>query len=157
MTEQTSELVFTFKEFPGMEFTQSDLLEYQEKGVKFTFDRVLNTLKFLECPIYYEIYPGSVALMGQLIGMKQDAVVPIKSPPKDSPYELRQTKWIVLPKGEPVFCEGATEVEIIDEAGGEFVVVTQVHTNYSENKLRIDPKEWPLIREAIDLAFNNIK
>jgi hypothetical protein len=36
-------------------------------------------------------------------------------------YETRTVKIAVLMKGEPLFDESTTEIEIIDEAGGEFL------------------------------------
>jgi hypothetical protein len=39
----------------------------------------------------------------------------------------------------------STIVEIVDEGGGEFVVVKQ-----TTGELRIDPGEWPTIRKAIN-------
>lgn len=57
----------------------------------------------------------------------------------------RVTRLHVLPEGEPLFSEQTFTVEIDDEAGGEFVVVSD-----SAEKIRIDAKEWPALREAID-------
>ncbi len=39
----------------------------------------------------------------------------------------------------------STIVEIVDEGGGEFVVVKQ-----TTGEVRIDPGEWPAIRKAIN-------
>lgn len=57
----------------------------------------------------------------------------------------RATRLHVMPEGEPLFSELAYTVEIDDEAAGEFVVVCDF-----EGKIRIDAKEWPALREAID-------
>jgi hypothetical protein len=63
--------------------------------------------------------------------------------------ETRTTKVTVLPKGEPLFHEGATEIEIIDEAGGEFLRVSQC-SDAHEGKIHIDMHEWPTLKAAID-------
>lgn len=64
-------------------------------------------------------------------------------------YETRTTRIVVLPKGDALFCERATTIEIDDEAGGEFLAISQSHTD-AHSSLRIDPDEWPHIRDAID-------
>ena len=53
-------------------------------------------------------------------------------------YETRTTKVTVLFKGESLFHESATEVEIVDEAEGEFLEVSQ------------NIYEWPALKAAID-------
>lgn len=64
-------------------------------------------------------------------------------------YETRTTKLTVLLKGESLFHESATEVEIVDEAGGEYLEVSQCSDSY-EGKIAIDPYEWPALKAAID-------
>ena len=64
-------------------------------------------------------------------------------------YETRITKVTVLPKGEPLFHEGATQIEIVDEAGGEYLEVSQC-SDKNEGKILIDPYEWPVLKKAID-------
>lgn len=64
--------------------------------------------------------------------------------------ETRTLKLIVCPKNEPIFHERATSVEIMDEAGGEFVRVTQVSNHPEEGSITIDADEWPYIKAAID-------
>lgn len=64
-------------------------------------------------------------------------------------YETRTTKLTVLFKGESLFHESATEVEIVDEAGGEYLEVSQCSDSY-EGKIAIDPYEWPALKAAID-------
>jgi hypothetical protein len=70
-------------------------------------------------------------------------------------YHARLTKLVVLPKGEPIFHEQATEIEIVDEAGGEFIIVTQ--HNEGAQAIRIDPEEWPYIRQAIERMVEEIE
>lgn len=67
----------------------------------------------------------------------------------------RPTKWIVIREGQPIFAENAIEVSIEDEAAGEFVVIEQ-DMNGKDNKIAIDPSEWPMLRNVIDRAFRDI-
>ncbi len=69
-------------------------------------------------------------------------------------YITRPIKWIVLPEGEPVFCEQATTIEITDEAGGEFVTVSQQRDEPNAQTIKIDRDDWPLIRNAIEDAMS---
>lgn len=69
-------------------------------------------------------------------------------------YITRPIKWIVLPEGEPVFCEQATTIEITDEAGGEFVTVSQQRYEPNAQTIKIDRDDWPLIRNAIEDAMS---
>jgi hypothetical protein len=73
-------------------------------------------------------------------------------------YRTRITKLVVLPKGEPLFSEQATEIEIEDEAAGEFVKVTQQggSTEYSKS-ICFEPEEWPTIKKAIDLMIGRCR
>ena len=66
------------------------------------------------------------------------------------PYIERVIKVVVLPDGEPVFSEHATEIEIQDESGGEFVVVRQTYGSEGKNEIRLTDEEWPMVRAAID-------
>jgi hypothetical protein len=65
-------------------------------------------------------------------------------------YTERTIKWCIIPDGAPLFDELATDIEVVDEAAGEFVEVIQ-HTDGC-GKIQIDPEEWPTIRKAIDNA-----
>lgn len=65
--------------------------------------------------------------------------------------EARTTRITIAPPGEPLFSERATVVEIQDEAGGEFVVISQDMPSHGwTGKLAFEPNEWPVIRDAID-------
>jgi hypothetical protein len=64
-------------------------------------------------------------------------------------FEVRTTKLVVAPKGEQVFSEMATWVEIKDDAAGEFVMVTQSGRT-DVGQIAIDTDEWPALRDAID-------
>jgi hypothetical protein len=63
-------------------------------------------------------------------------------------YETRTTKVIVGVKGEQIFDDSVTEIEIVDEAGGEFLEISQ-----DEQKIRFDAEEWPHVRDAIEKMF----
>ena len=65
-------------------------------------------------------------------------------------YETRTTKIAVGVKGDPIFSESITEVEIIDEVAGEFIEVRQED---GSQKLRFDKDEWPHIRSAVNKMF----
>ena len=64
-------------------------------------------------------------------------------------YETRTIKVSVAPKGEPIFHNGVTSIEIVDEATGEFLEVTQCNDS-NEGKISIEKSEWPTLRAAID-------
>jgi len=64
-------------------------------------------------------------------------------------YETRTSKIVVTRKGEPIFEEFATSIEIVDEAAGEYVEVSQLSDEY-DGKIAICKEEWPAIRAAIN-------
>lgn len=64
----------------------------------------------------------------------------------------RPVAWIVNKKGRELFNEWAMRVEIVDEAGGEFVEVT----DGDQSKIRIDPVEWDQLRATINMAMAEI-
>ena len=64
--------------------------------------------------------------------------------------EIRTIKLVVLPKGETIFTERATELEIVDDAAGEFVKVMQSDEAAENGTIQIDPAEWPMLKKAID-------
>lgn len=63
-------------------------------------------------------------------------------------YETRVTQMTIVPIGNPLFIEEATEVTIVDEAGGECVEVCQ-SGRVDLGKIAISPEEWPFLRDAI--------
>lgn len=67
-------------------------------------------------------------------------------------YEVRTLKIVVLPKGEPIFSELATEIEVMDEAAGEFVKLSQMggRAGAESREIWLDPAEWPHVREGIE-------
>ena len=65
-------------------------------------------------------------------------------------YETRTTKIAVGVKGEPIFDDSVTEIKIVDEAGGEFLEVSQED---GSQKLRFDKDEWVHVRSAVNKMF----
>jgi len=63
-------------------------------------------------------------------------------------YETRTTKMIVGIKGQQIFDDSVTEIEIVDEAAGEFLEISQ-----EGGKLRFDLEEWPHVRAAVEKMF----
>jgi hypothetical protein len=55
---------------------------------------------------------------------------------------------IVGVKGQQIFDDSVTEIEIVDEAAGEFLEISQ-----EGGKLRFDAEEWPHVRAAINKMF----
>jgi hypothetical protein len=55
---------------------------------------------------------------------------------------------IVGVKGQQIFDDSVTEIEIVDEAAGEFLEISQ-----EGGKLRFDPEEWPHVRDAVEKMF----
>lgn len=70
----------------------------------------------------------------------------------------RTLSVVVAPEGEPIYSERAFVVSIEDEAAGEFVSVTsQEDSGGHERRIRIDPGEWPELRDAIDSMVSNCR
>ena len=63
-------------------------------------------------------------------------------------YETRTTKMIVGVKNQQIFDDSVTEIEIVDEAAGEFLEISQ-----EGGKLRFDADEWVYVREAVEKMF----
>lgn len=72
------------------------------------------------------------------------------------PYHTRITRLTVLPKGDPIFSEFATDISIEDEAGGEFIEITQHADSEEPQKIRVDFEEWPHIRAAVNRLVKDI-
>lgn len=71
-------------------------------------------------------------------------------------YINRITSLTVLPVDEPLFSEMATTVTIVDEAGGEFVEVSQ-SGRADLGKIAINPEEWPELRGAISTLISQCR
>lgn len=72
------------------------------------------------------------------------------------PREYRVTRIVIAPQGEPLYSEMATTVEITDEAAGEFVEIRQ-HGAPEIGTVQISPKDWPLIRRAVDRLIKDCR
>lgn len=53
-------------------------------------------------------------------------------------------------KGQPIFHESMTDIEIVDECGGEFLKVTQRNFDKECGSISINPNEWKMLKGAID-------
>jgi hypothetical protein len=68
-----------------------------------------------------------------------------------SKHETRTMKVAVMREGASIFDEGVFFVEIADESGGEFLILTQnKFTGDTSSGIPIDQTEWPELRKAID-------
>ena len=68
-------------------------------------------------------------------------------------YEIATLSLIVKPKGEPIFCERATTIEMTDEAAGPFITIRQCNDESERGAIAIDLDEWPTIQEAVGLMI----
>ena len=67
----------------------------------------------------------------------------------------RPIKWVLAPEGQPIFAEEAYNVEIVDDAGGEFVSVS---SNLEGNgKIDIDISDWESLKAMIETAFKEVR
>jgi hypothetical protein len=72
-------------------------------------------------------------------------------------YETRITRVTILPKGEPIFCEEATHIEIDDECSGEFIKISQVGGHVDAEKFVLfNSGEWALVNKAALQLFAEI-
>jgi hypothetical protein len=63
----------------------------------------------------------------------------------------------VLPKGEPIFSYQATEISIVDEAGGPFFEIKQFPQVGEEQTIKFDVDEWPIIAKAVGKLIQEIE
>jgi hypothetical protein len=70
---------------------------------------------------------------------------------------IRITQLTILPKGKAIFDEESTQIEIEDEAAGEYVVIKQDYEPKGEQRIMIDPDEWPEIRRAVNRIMKEIE
>lgn len=66
--------------------------------------------------------------------------------------ETRVTKMTVSKKGEPIFSDSSTHIEIDDQAAGEYLKISQ-----TEGSILIEKEEWPHIKEAIDKMIEQVR
>lgn len=73
-------------------------------------------------------------------------------------YKTRPLKTAVIPNEQPLFSEGVTSIEIMDDAGGEYLKVSQCRylESADEQSILIDPEEWPFIRQEISVMMGQI-
>jgi hypothetical protein len=70
---------------------------------------------------------------------------------------IRATKWHIGKQGEPIFAEYSFDVEIQDEAAGEFVVLTSNVGRDDRSCVAIDAEDWPEVKAALNMAVKEIK
>jgi hypothetical protein len=71
-------------------------------------------------------------------------------------FDTRTTQLTIAPKGDAIYSEMATTIEIVDDAGGEYVIVDQSGRD-GGGKVAINPEEWPAIRAAINRMVKQCK
>lgn len=73
-------------------------------------------------------------------------------------YTRRITQVTVVPRGEPIFSEQATKIEVRDEAAGEFLIVSQMGGHVEiDNAIAFDADEWGSIRDAVEFMIKQVK
>jgi hypothetical protein len=73
-------------------------------------------------------------------------------------YEIHPLVLAVIPKGEPVYSERVTRIEIQDEAAGPFLEIRQPgHAEASGVVAINDLEEWEAIDQAVRGALDVIK
>jgi hypothetical protein len=63
----------------------------------------------------------------------------------------------VLPKGESIFSQLATEISIVDEAAGPFIEMRQFPDEGDEQTIKFDVVEWSYIAKAVGKLIQEIK
>lgn len=69
----------------------------------------------------------------------------------------RITRMHIIPEGEPIYTEKGYTVEIDDESGGEFVVLKDGSITTDSVGVRIDPADWPAVRDCVEQLIYAIK
>jgi len=67
-------------------------------------------------------------------------------------HETITTKMTVTSKVKGLLSEFMTEIEVVNEGGGEFLSIA-----HCGNSISIEPENWPHIKAAIDLMLAQIK
>jgi hypothetical protein len=67
------------------------------------------------------------------------------------------SKITVLPEGEPIFSQLATEISIVDEAAGPFIEMRQFPDDGEEKYIRFDIDEWSYIAKAVGKLIQEIE
>jgi hypothetical protein len=78
------------------------------------------------------------------------------APDGDENYEIRITRLTVAPPTACLFDEQSMDIELRDDAGGEFVIVRQKlgHVDVKEQEILIEATEWPAMRTAIEYLLS---
>ena len=63
--------------------------------------------------------------------------------------EIRTLSIAVMPDNARIFDQNTTTVSIEDEAAGEYVKVAQCNDGVEPGVIKIDPTEWPAMRDSI--------
>jgi len=63
-------------------------------------------------------------------------------------YETTTLSLIVKPKGDLIYSNHATIVEMMDEGGGPFIRIFQPSDDNERGQIKIDRDEWGAIKEA---------
>ena len=66
----------------------------------------------------------------------------------------RTTRITIVPKG---FSDRATDLEIEDEAAGEYLVIKQNPDNKDPQRIAFDKSEWPAIVQAAETLFKEME
>lgn len=64
-------------------------------------------------------------------------------------------KWSLFPKEQGPMGEYLTEIEVVDDGAGEFLVIRQpcAEKFLSMGGIALDHNEWQSLRDSIDAAF----
>jgi len=65
------------------------------------------------------------------------------------PYITRATRYTVSQLGESLFSEQAIQVELEDEAAGEYIKITTQFEDAEKQQIGIDIDEWPHVAAAV--------
>lgn len=79
----------------------------------------------------------------------------MECPNGDTVREIRIVKIAIVAVGKQIFDDSATNIEIVDETGGEFIEISQ-ETN-DVGKIRLDTDEWPAFRSAVDFIVSQCR
>ena len=77
--------------------------------------------------------------------------------PTSKTHDIRVTQLTVTPVGRQTFDAEAFVVEIVDEAGGEFVTVRSQSDSEKANTIALNKEEWPALRDAIEYMVGQCK
>lgn len=62
------------------------------------------------------------------------------------------TEITVVPHGKEIFSEWATKFQLVDDGAGEFIEIEQ-----DQDRVGIDPNEWPILRKIINKMVKQCK